>query len=66
MKNLYLPKTIMIPVGTVLSAAPVRIDLAPGHYDLLIGIGDDHTARLIIDEEALRALRDLKPEVAIY
>jgi len=61
-----LPKNILIPLGSILSVAPRKIEYHSKHYDLLIGIGKDHTARLIIDEDALRELAILEPEIGIF
>ena len=66
-KKRILPKTISIPIGTVLSGAPcvVASDSNSEYYRLVIIIGKDNTADLIISSEALDALRDLHPQISI-
>lgn len=64
-KRKMLGKTITIPKGIVLSAAPKKIALHGEWYDLVIGIGNDHTARLLIDDDAMRALSGIEPQVNI-
>ena len=63
--KMLLPKTITIPANIVLTSAPKNIELYGKWYDLVIGIGNDHTARLLIDDDALRALAMVEPQVNI-
>ena len=62
---MLLPKTIIIPKGVTLSSAPLKIELSDEWYELLIGIGNDHTARLLIDADAVRALNAAEPTTII-
>lgn len=62
-KRLKLNKTIVIPADSVLEEAPKRIILSENHYELIIGIGNDEHAKLIIHEDAIKALRNIKSEV---
>ena len=39
-----------------LSSAPTKIELVSSHKECIIGIGKDHTASIIIDENALNEL----------
>ena len=45
-----------IEKGSVFGAAPSRIRFYENHYELLIGIGNDHTASLYISKSALKEL----------
>lgn len=62
-KRLKLNKTIIIPADSILYEAPKRVLLSKDHYELTIGIGKDETARLIIHEDALKALKDIESTV---
>lgn len=42
-----------------LSAAPYKTVRTGKHYDVVIGIGRDHIANLVIDSEALDKLKQL-------
>jgi hypothetical protein len=64
-KKIALPKSIFIPKGTVLSSGPSVITLHEHHYELIIGIGKDHTATLLISESAMTVLKKIEPEVVI-
>jgi len=61
-----LKKSIFIPQGTILCGGLVKIECVMPFLELVIGIGEDHTARLIISEDALCALNNLKSEVTIF
>ena len=61
-----LGKNIFIPADTVLTEAPAKIEHYTKHYEVTIGIGPDHTARLIIDEDSVMALRRLEPKITIF
>lgn len=67
-KRAMLPKTINIPAGSVVvETTKWGLELYnDNYYTLTIKIGNNHTARLIIDEDALRALTTLIPGVSIY
>lgn len=39
--------------------APRKIELDPWHYAVTVGIGNDHTAEIIIDVEAMQVLTGL-------
>jgi len=62
---MLLPKIIIIPKGVTVSSAPSKIELSDEWYELTIGIGKDHTARLLIDDDALRALNAIEPTVIL-
>jgi len=64
--KLLLPKTIIIPRKTELLSAPRKIELANDWYEVLIPIGNDHTAKLLIDEDAIRALNSIEPTAIIF
>ncbi len=67
--NFATAKEILIPVGSVLKSAPTKKTFIEKHYSLLIGLGDDHTAELIISESALKSFPsfflELKPTISI-
>lgn len=65
-KRLKLGKNVLIPAESILTEAPKKIEFNTPHYDLIIPIGKDHTALLIIDEAALLELHKLNPEIAIF
>jgi hypothetical protein len=61
-----LRKNILIPENTVLkSAEDITVTLTKGHYVLDIPIGNTF-AKLIIDEEGLKALTTIDSQVAIF
>ena len=47
-KQVRLKKDLIVPAGTLLSEAPEHISMASGHYEYVIGMGRDNTARLIV------------------
>lgn len=61
-----LIRNLLIPRGSILSVAPSSTQHHIRHYELLIGIGKDHHAKLIISEPALMALQNLEAEVTIF
>jgi len=61
-KKISIPRTLLIPEGTIGTGAPTNIALADGHYIFVIAIGNDEVATLIIHEDGLRALNLIKPE----
>ena len=64
-KRLSLPKSILIPAGVILTEASCKVEGCRVWYHLTIGIGADHTAELVIDDEAMEALKKIHPEVTI-
>lgn len=52
-----LGRRIVIPASTVTSPGPSKIEHCTPHYEILIGIGNNNTASLYLDEDALAALR---------
>lgn len=46
-----------IPASAKLITAPIKRVFCSKHYEHIIGIGKDHTASLIIDEDALKELQ---------
>ncbi len=46
----------LLYASSFLDEAPTAIRLAGEWYDVTIGIGKDHTARILIDGDSLRAL----------
>ena len=52
-----IERRIIIPASAKLIDAPTKIRLYRKHYEVLIGIGNDYTASLIIEEDALKALK---------
>lgn len=65
-KEQHLNRNIIIPKGSIFTEGPTKTVYYERHYELLIGIGNDHYAKLVIDEDALRALNLSKPEIAIF
>ena len=55
---MQLNRKIKIKKGSKLLKAPCKIELVGGHYEIIIGIGKDHTASLIISRDALEALNN--------
>lgn len=55
-----LGKTIEIKSTSKLFDAPNTIRLTEKHYDIIIGIDNNNTCRLLISESSLAALRKLK------
>ena len=53
-----LRRAITIPKHAELKIAPSKTIRTGCHYEILIGIGNDHVAFFTIDDEALDALRD--------
>ena len=51
--NLFIPST------EILNEGPVKIQYGTRHYSIIIGIGKDHTAELLIEEDALKELRKI-------
>ena len=51
-----LDQAIYIPAGRELQDAPMKTERFGQHYEFIIGIGKDHVAHLVLDEEALIAL----------
>jgi len=43
-----------------LTEAPAKTELVSTHYEFIIGIGKDHTARIILDEDAYNELLKIK------
>jgi len=64
-ERMALNRNILIPSNTILDAAPCGLQLIEDHFELLIEIGNDHTARLLISRSALRALNNLEPKTVI-
>lgn len=64
-KRVYLPKTITLPAGLTLDAAPSVVKLSGDWYQCIIPIGNDNVAYLILDDEAVRALNLMNPESSI-
>lgn len=56
-----LGRALIISAYAQLETAPTKTERFGNHYELTIGIGNDHTANLIIDEEALLALQNGEP-----
>jgi len=53
MKRYKLIKELL-PVGTLVEdPAPYKTEYCMPHYEVLIGIGKDHTASFIVDAEAV-------------
>lgn len=42
-----------IPPGTILSVGPIKKEFHTRHFMVTFALGNDHTADLIIDEDAL-------------
>ena len=61
-KKYTLPSTIVIPKGTIGTEAPIKTTRSPGHVSILIAIGPDETAELVLHEDALRAMKGIPPE----
>jgi len=64
--QLTLKRNIFIPANIILSSAPLERHYIEKHYELIIGIGNNHYATLTISESALRAVNSLEPDVSIY
>ena len=47
-----LLREIVIPAGTILTAAPRKTTRAPGHVEYLIGLTADCTATLTLDADS--------------
>ena len=60
-----LGKQLIIPASARLQEAPQKTERYGKHYEHLIEIDKDHTASLVIDEEALIALR-LRGKIVKY
>lgn len=42
--------------------APAEIEFCSKHYEYSIGIGNDHTASIVLDKDALKALNKIVPD----
>lgn len=51
-----LQRTMVIPRGAKFEQAPETVEYCSPHYELVIGIGNDYTASLILTEGALREI----------
>jgi len=60
-----LGRTLIIPSEAKLSSGIAKIEFSEKTYELNIGIGKDHTAVLLIGEEALQELKKYKNDVTI-
>lgn len=65
-KRFSLGKNILLSVGTTMEEAPVNITLIAPHYEIIIGIGNDHHAKFLISEEAAKALFGVKQNAVIF
>ena len=56
--NQQLEKAIVIPKGSkmLMIGFGHKVTFGMPHYEILIGIGNDHTAYLYIDEDAYKAM----------
>lgn len=64
-ENPKLGRTLILPSEANLIVAPTEIKYGEKHYELLIGIGKDHTASLLISESALEAMQAYKNDVTV-
>lgn len=61
MERAALPRTLVIPVGTMGHTAPTKKEFSEGWYEFTIAIGKDEVATVQIHEEGLRALKLIQP-----
>lgn len=61
MKNRKLGKRIVIPSSAEVGDAPTKIEYYSPHIEVIIGIGKDHTASLIMDVDAWEELKKGTP-----
>ena len=66
MARMATKKSIFIPKGSILVGGLVKIECPLPFLELVFSIGKDHTARLLISEDALCALNKLEPDVTIF
>lgn len=52
-KTISLRYPIQINAGTVLEDAPNEIDFVEKHYEVLMGLGKDHTISMYIAESVI-------------
>lgn len=48
-----------IPPGTVLAVGPIKKEFHTRHFMVTFAIGNDHTADLIVDEDAMKDAPEL-------
>lgn len=65
-KRFTLGRNILLSSGTIMFQAPVNLTLIAPHYEITIGIGDDHFAKFLISEEAAKALFGIKKDTVIF
>ena len=54
----YLKKIVLnqLKQAGSIEPAPIKTQRNGKHYEILVGIGNDHTARVTLNEDALEAL----------
>jgi hypothetical protein len=61
-----LGKQITIPADTALDSGDItKVHFVEKTYEIIIGIGNDHTASLYIEESALKALQNDKNKISL-
>jgi hypothetical protein len=60
-----LGRELVIPVGTKITEAPETIEFGEKHYEILVGIGKDHTMTIYMSEDALSEFNKYKNDIII-
>ena len=58
LKNIKLKKDIVIPIGKEFMESPRRVEYDGNSYECLVGFGNDHTARFIVDRDLMEEFKD--------
>jgi len=60
-----LKREIIIPANTELTSGITSVSFSEKTYEIIIGIGKNHTASLFIGENALKELSEFKNDIVI-